>query len=93
MADATRRTDPPLPRIHYERHAGAASAPLAAGYRRREPEKTVLHAVVRENLETFLEAARERDGDGYPAFVEREFRRYLDCGLLARGFGRVRCPD
>ena len=46
---------------------------------------------MREHLETFLEAARERDGEGYPAFIEREFRRYLECGLLARGFARVRC--
>jgi DNA-directed RNA polymerase subunit RPC12/RpoP len=25
--------------------------------------------------------------------VERELRAYLDCGILARGFARVRCPD
>ena len=24
-------------------------------------------------------------------YVEREFRRYLDCGILARGFARARC--
>jgi len=42
----------------WERHAGAACAPLR-GYRRREPEKTLLHRVVRERLETFLAAVRE----------------------------------
>jgi len=26
-----------------------------------------------------------------PAHVEREFRRYLDCGILAHGFARARC--
>jgi hypothetical protein len=26
-------------------------------------------------------------------FLEREFRRYLHCALLARGFARLRCPD
>jgi hypothetical protein len=26
-----------------------------------------------------------------PEHVEREFRRYLDCGLLARGFARAYC--
>ena len=26
-----------------------------------------------------------------PPYVEREFRRYLDCGILARGFARARC--
>jgi hypothetical protein len=25
--------------------------------------------------------------------VEREFRRYLECGILADGFARARCPD
>jgi hypothetical protein len=95
VVDASRRAEAPPPRIRYERHAGAASAPLAAGYRRREPEKTVLHAIVRDHLETFLQEARECDGegDGYPNFIEREFRRYLACGLLARGFARLRCPD
>jgi DNA-directed RNA polymerase subunit RPC12/RpoP len=26
-----------------------------------------------------------------PEYVEREFRRYLDCGILARGLARARC--
>ena len=66
--------------------------PSATG---REPEKTLLHQVLREHLETFLAAARERSayGRGLPAFVERELRAYLDCGILARGFARVRCKD
>jgi hypothetical protein len=25
--------------------------------------------------------------------VEREFRRYLECGVLAHGLARVRCSD
>jgi hypothetical protein len=78
----------------WERHQGAACAPLD-GYRRREPEKTLLHAVVRDRLEPFLAATRERSpsGRGLPAHVERDLRAYLDCGLLSRGFARVRCPD
>ena len=28
-----------------------------------------------------------------PAAVEREFRRYLECGILAHGFARARCAD
>jgi hypothetical protein len=67
---------PDAPEV-WERHPGAACAPLA-GYRRREPEKTVLHQVVRDRLETFLATARERSehGRGLPAFVERELRAY-----------------
>jgi hypothetical protein len=78
----------------WERRQGAACAPLPR-YRRREPEKTILHAVVRERIEPFLAAARDRSpsGRGLPAHVERDLRAYLDCGILARGFARVRCPD
>ena len=53
----------------------------------------MLHRVVREHLATFLEEARANSAHGYglPGFVEREFREYLGCGVLARGFARVRC--
>jgi hypothetical protein len=27
------------------------------------------------------------DGDPVPRFVDRDLRRYLDCGILARGSG------
>ncbi len=84
-----------LPRFDYEREPGAASRPLPRGYQRRTPETTALYAVVRDHLETFLDDARMRStsGAGYPQFIEREFRRYLDCGILARGFARVRCAS
>jgi len=77
----------------WERSSGAALAPLGS-YRRREPEKTLLHAAVREELEPLLAAARQNgSGRGLPAHVERELRGYLGCGILANGFARVRCPD
>jgi len=36
---------------------------------------------------------RSAHGRGLPAFVERDLRAYLACGILAHGFARVRCPD
>jgi len=57
VVHASRRAEATPPRIQYERHAGAASAPLAPCYRRRESEKTILYATVRDHLETFLEEA------------------------------------
>jgi hypothetical protein len=77
----------------FERREGAARAPLGPRYTPRRPEKTVLHQVVCEHLETLLLESRLEDGDGggLPGFVEREFRRYVDCGWLARGFARVQC--
>ena len=84
-----------LPRVDFEREPGAASRPLPKTYLRRTPETTALYAIVRNNLETFLDdaSARHESGAGYPRFVEQEFRRYLGCGILARGFARVRCPS
>lgn len=52
----------------------------------------MLHEVVREHLESFLRAtAAAGEGVGLPQFVEREFREFLTCGVLAHGFARVRC--
>jgi hypothetical protein len=88
------RHGPTGPTAQYERAPGDALRPLPATYQRREPEKTALHALVRGHLETLLAQARQAsaDGSGYPAFVEKEFRRYLDCGILSNGFARLRCP-
>jgi hypothetical protein len=61
-------------------------------YERHEPEKTLLHQVVRGELEPFLARAREL-GSPVARFVEREIRAYLDCGILANGFLRVHCDD
>jgi hypothetical protein len=61
-------------------------------YERHEPEKTLLHQVLREELESFLARARE-SGSPVARFVEREIRAYLDCGILANGFLRVHCDD
>jgi len=63
-------------------------------YARRRPEQTVLYRLVQQHLETYLALAREGDGDRHavPGYVERELRRYLECGILAYGFCRARCP-
>ncbi len=83
-----------LPSYAYERTPGAASRPASGVYRRRAPEHSALHEVVRGHLQTLLDEGTRRndEGRGYPAFVGREFVRYLDCGQLARGFARLRCP-
>ena len=65
----------------------SACASIESTYRRREPEQTVLHEVLRKHLNTFLAA------NDLPRHVHRALRGYLDCGVLAKGFVRVRCPD
>ncbi len=65
---------------------------MGATYQPRTAEGTVLHRVVREHFETFrAEIAARSDGGGLPPFVEREFTEFLTCGVLSRGFARVRC--
>ena len=79
----------------FERATGAAASPLPRGYRPRRAETTALYRVVADHVETMLQDARDRSAHGFglPRHVERSFRRYLDCGVLARGFARVRCAS
>jgi hypothetical protein len=68
--------------------------PPSTSYEPRRRADSVLHRIVQDHLETFLvEAARLRAGEGVPLFVERAFRDFLRCGLLAGGFARFRCGD
>jgi len=48
--------------------------------------------VLAQHLETFVEHTRSSDRQ-LPANVEKELRAYLECGILAHGFVRVRCVD
>lgn len=73
------------------RPLSARVATLAAPYVPRRPTETVLHAVVREEIETFLRWARESYAKPLPRYVENELRGYLRCGVFAHGFVRARC--
>jgi len=58
----------------------------------------VLYQVMQAQLSTFLAMADARAhaapcGSSLPRHVRREFTRFMDCGILARGFCRVFCPD
>jgi len=63
-----------------------------AEYRRHEPEKTLLHEVVREQLEDFLASSSSRQQPA-PRFIEQELRAFLRCGVLAHGFLRLHCDE
>ena len=66
--------------------------PLVGEYRRRGPRETVLHQVVLENHRTFV-SLREEEGRPLPAFVRKEFEKFLACGDLAEGFARIHCAS
>ena len=70
-------------------------APAGKGvhYERRRPEDTVLYQVVQEHLDTFLAQVEAETGSALPAFVQAEFEAFLQYGILAHGFLRLRCAD
>ena len=72
-------------RIRRRPHGGPAPSRRD---QRRLPEKTPLHSVVSENLESWL-AWREAAERPVPGYVEDELRGYLECGLLCFGFARA----
>src|SRR5207245_6985798 len=63
-----------------------------ATYEPRDPSRTVLYTLIADHLETFLASLdADPDATGLPAYVEREFYAYLQCGILAHGFLRLGC--
>ena len=51
------------------------------------PETTVFYRIVQQHIQTlFAQAEADSEhGFGYPRHVEREFERFLSCGVLAHG--------
>jgi hypothetical protein len=84
-----------------------ASAGRRDHYERRRPEETTLYQLVQEHLEALhprrakqatslclalLAQVEAETGAGLPDF-EDEFDPFLDCGILAHGFLRLRCAN
>ena len=63
---------------------------IPAPYRARHFAQVIFYRMVQDDFETYLALSREGDwkGNWVPAHVEGEFRRYLECGILAHGFER-----
>ena len=72
--------------------SSTAASNAVDSYRPRHPEQTVLYGVLAQHLETFL-ARRREDSHHVPRFVEDELRAFLECGILAYGFLRLRCDS
>jgi len=65
-----------------------------ADYARHRPEKTALYEIVRDNLDTLYGAIDDGALDvKLPKHARKELDAYLDCGLLCRGFARLRCSS
>ena len=59
-------------------------------YQRRRPEETLLYKTVATHLNTFLANLAE-EGKSLPKHVEKELWAFLECGVLAYGFVRLKC--
>lgn len=62
-------------------------------YARRRPEATALYQVVRDNLLTLYAAAEDGFASPLPGFVRNELDGFIGCGVLARGFAVLACPE
>jgi Putative transposase/Transposase zinc-binding domain len=83
--------DRPRPRRpDWQTTRAEACAPLPTGYKPRDAEASPLHRAIRHHRASFTHAVRRR-GQVVPRLVERELDGFLGCGVLARGFARVRC--
>ncbi len=71
----------------------SAAGDTAVPYARRRPEETTLYQLVQDHVETFFAQVEQETGTGLPQFVKDEFEGFLECGILAHGFLRLRCED
>lgn len=72
--------------------ANAFNLNADAVFSRHEPEATVLYRVVQDTWETFR-ANLEKENSEPATHVLKEFRAFLECGILAHGFLRMKCEN
>ncbi len=65
----------------------------AVRYERHRPEQTTLYRLVQQHASVFIAEAEAAAGADLPQFVKDEFDAFLECGILAHGFLRLRCGD
>jgi len=62
-------------------------------YKRRYPQKTVLYQVVQNTILEWSGNYSLRHDEVLPEYVEKEFKDYFKCGILAHGFARAYCSN
>ncbi len=60
---------------------------------RHRSEQTTLYRLVQQHAATFFAQADEAAGARLPQFFRDGFDAFLECGILAHGFLRLRCGD
>ena len=64
--------------VHYESH---------------RPEQTTLYRLVQQHVASFIAHTEASTGSELPRFIKDEFDAFLECGILAHGFLRLRCGE
>jgi Protein of unknown function (DUF3623)/Transposase zinc-binding domain len=65
-------------RVHYEHH---------------QPEQTALYCLVHQHAAGFIAHTGATTGAELPRLIKDEFDAFLECGILAHGFPRLRCGE
>ncbi len=60
-------------------------------YERHRPEQTTLYRLVQQHGASFIAHTEASTGGELPQFIKDEFDAFLECGILAHGFLRLRC--
>jgi len=66
-------------------------APLR--YERHRPEQTALYRLMQQHAASFIAHTEASTGSELPRFIKDEFDAFLECGILAHGFLRLRCGE
>jgi hypothetical protein len=75
-----------------EAPCAAQPAPARAlHHERHRPEQTTLYRLVQQHAASFIAQAEASTRAGLPRFIRDEFDAFLECGILAHGFLRLRC--
>jgi PEP-CTERM motif len=64
--------------VHYERH---------------RPEQNTLYRLVQQHAVSFIAHTEVSSEAELPRFINDEFDAFLECGILAHGFLRLRCGE
>jgi uncharacterized protein (DUF983 family) len=62
-------------------------------HERHRPEQTTLYRLVQQHVASFIAHTEASTGAALPRFVKDEFDAFLECGILAHGFLRLRCGE
>jgi Transposase zinc-binding domain len=62
--------------------------PKCKEYKRNDLRHTLLFQSILNNFNTFLQ---QTEHDPLPPYIEKEFREYIQCGILSYGFARLTC--